>query len=247
MISLVQSFLGTNGSTTNTTPFTQTLTATFPNPVTAGHCLVVFAAQNVTATTSGNRETATVLTSVPGGPAANWRGAVGNTVNVSSTQQQQFQILYLQNCPALTTSDSITVSFVFAGSGVSHTITSEFAVYEFSGVLTAANPSNVVDTTRSPAASTGTPSAGNIILSFNDLLMAAYTGNTGNIVAGSGYTLGINMTVATFAQLQYQLNVTPGTYATAFVGTESNYGAGAVGLKAAASTGALAFGSLFGF
>lgn len=246
MISLIQSFLGTNGSITNTTPFTQTLTATFPNPVTAGHCLVVFAAQNVTAPSSGQRETANVIAAVTGGPAGNWRGAVGQTVNTSSTQQQSFQILYLQNCPAISAGDTITVSFVFAGSGVSHTITSEFAVYEFSGLGIFANPSNLVDTFRAPAAGSGTPSAGNIILSFNDLLMAGYSGNTGNILAGSGYTLGINMTVATFAQLQYQLNVTPGTYATAFVGTEANYGAGAAALKAAPAVG-FAFDSLFGF
>jgi len=66
------------------------------------------------------------------------------------------------------------------------------------------------------------------------ILSAAGAGST-NLTAGSGYTLGISATVATYGQVEYQLNAAPGQTTAAFTGTEPYWGT--VAMAFAAGTG----------
>lgn len=201
-------------------------------------------AQNVTAASSGQREASSIQPSMVGGPSASWRSPTGGSLNESTTLVKAFSIVYLQNCPAASAGDTLTVQFVFAGTGNTHTITCEFAAYVFTGVQTNVNPSNIVDVSRSPAASSGTPTTSNLPTTVTDLILVGFMGDTGNISQGAAYTLGINMTTATFSQFQYILNQASGSISTAFSGTQTNYVAGATSLKAST---AVAFQSSWGF
>lgn len=242
-IALAQSFLGANGTQTNVSPFTLSLSSIFPSSVAAGSCIVVFGS----ATTNVFSSSPTMNPSVTGGPTANWVSSSGTSINIAApASTRSCYIYYLQNCPAINAGDSISVPFTVGGSGVSTQITAEFAVYVFTGVLAGANKFSPQDVTRNNNGTASTPSTTNIVTTKTDLILAGFVGDSGNISAGAGYTLGINMSVATFGQLQYILNQPAGSIATAFSGgTESHWAMGVSSLKPAVAVG-FSFGQIIG-
>jgi hypothetical protein len=244
-IALVQSALGGNVSgTAGTTPTTLTTSAAgFSSNTTAGNVLVCVVFGRYTSTHSGFFSGLNFLTPVTMG--ITWVAAVGPSWNDSTnTTGGGAQIFYAANAPSISSSTTTTVQIQSSGSGsqVGGPMSGEFMLYEFSGVA----HSSPIDTFRSPAHSTGTPNPGTMVTSKTDLIMSIFSGDSGNISAGPGYSLGINATVPTTGQLQYELNVAPGSVATAFSGSQTNYGASAVAFKGLPASG-FAFGSLIGF
>src|SRR5579871_5753622 len=111
-IALAQSFLGGNGNTTNTTPFTLNTSATFPSNVAAGSLILVHGAANVTASTLGNREIPTMQPAVPGAAQSDWVQTAQTAINIASPiSARENYLYYLQNCPAI----SAGVQYLFHG------------------------------------------------------------------------------------------------------------------------------------
>jgi hypothetical protein len=231
MNSLVQSFYGSFNSGTWTSPGSITATVNIPNAITAGNCVIVFAAIKNTTHHAGTFDGVQAQPSFPSAPFANWRTASGNSFNLSTTVQLSFSMLYLQNAPAISSGTTLTVTFATNGVGNTQDVVGEFAAYEFSGVKTNANPSLVLDAFREPGTGSGVPTSGNLTLSGSgDLVLSGYIGDTTLSTVGSGFTLGINMTQV-FSGMEYKLSGSVGANATAFgSGSQSNYVGGAAGL-----------------
>lgn len=227
---LVQSRLGGSGSQGSTpAPWTLTSSAVgFSSTTTAGNLLVCACyGRTSSATTGVGNGNLTPTTS-----GITWTSAgIQNAWSVTpGTTGGSYNIYYSANAPSITSATTTAVAHSTAGSGFSASMSVEFALYEFSGIATT-SPVNV---TRAPGQSTGTPGAGTLTTTLTDLVIVAFSGNSANATAGSGYTLGVNMTVSTTGQLQYALDVPAGGQATAFTpGAQTNFAAGAVGFKIA--------------
>lgn len=238
-IALAQSFLGGNNTTTAVTPFNLTASATFPSAVAAGSCIVMHA----TSKTNVSGSSPTLQPNVTGGPFANWNN-VSTAINISSpAATRTVWIAYLPNSPAITLGDTISAVFVMGGSGVNTTLLVEFAVYVFTGVQTTGSKFSPLETSHVLTGTSSTPSTANLVTVNTDLILSAFFGDSGNLSAGSGYTLGTNMTVNTFGSLQYILNQASGSIATAFSGgTETNWAAASMALKPAPAVAANSYG-----
>jgi hypothetical protein len=245
MMSLLQSVLGSNISGTGTSPFTVgTCTVNLPQTTQAGSLLVIFAASTTHSHTTGQVELPNAVPSISGIPNGNWRGPAGNLWHDSGrTNGGQANILFIANAPSIPAGTAINVTFSYPGSGITYDGVCEFAFYEFSGIYQTPSPLTApVDTSRSlnfdnPATpTTGTPTV-NASTNYsttvnNDLVIVGFAGNSGNVSAGTGYTLGLNMTAAGTAQMQYAFNVPSGAQTGAnFTGTETLFSAFAVAFK----------------
>lgn len=242
-IALAQSFLGGNGTNTAITPYNLVTSATFPNPVAAGSCIVMYAASK----TNIFNSSPTLQSNVTGGPFTNWNQISTSIAIASPAATRQVWIAYLPNSPAITAGDTITATFVMGGSGINTTLIAEFAVYVFTGVQTTGSKFAPLETSHVLNGTSSTPSTANLVISNTDLILSAFVGDSGNLSAGTGYTPGINMSVCTFGALQYILNQAPGSIATAFSGgTESNWAASSGALKPAPPSAGFSFGQIIG-
>jgi hypothetical protein len=150
------------------------------------------------------------------------------------------------NAPAISSGTATTFSYASGGNGGTKTV--EFALFEFSGVSQTAGAGGV-DNSGNTSGAASTPNPGNLTTTASDLLVAIYAGETGLISAGSGYALGPNPVAVQFGQVQYALNVTAGTIATAFSGgTETQWGAAAIAFlpSVPSSSGNNSYGFYFG-
>lgn len=203
-MALVQSVHGGTGSGTGVNPFTVTSSAvSFPSPTTAGNLLVCVAWSYETFVSGGLAPSTAPLNLPLGDSALTW----GNAGQVWGTSDQHrsgwVSIFYVPNAPS--TSAAFTVGAKDHGVGVTVTIKVEFSLYEFNAI-TDASP-------RETAAFWMPSSGGTLTTANTDLIISAFSGDplTGsNVAAGSGYTLGINATSTSPAQMQYQLAATPG-------------------------------------
>lgn len=157
--------------------------------------------------------------------------------NPSPRAQGFIHTYYLFNAPTLNPSDTMTTSVSSNTSTGSNLLTSEFHLYEFSGIDNSSDPED--DEVVRINQTGGTPNAANInTISPESLVLVAFSGDSNggtNLSAGVGYTLGIDAIVSTIGQLQYQLNVPLGTIATAFGGgTSPKWGCQAVAFRAIA-------------
>lgn len=238
-IALAQSFLGGNATHTAVTPYTLTANATFPSAVAAGSCIVMHA----TAKTNVSSSIPALQPNVTGGPFSSWNAA-STSINIASpTSTRGVWIAYIPNSPAITLGDTISAAFVMGGSGINTTLLVEFSVYVFTGVQTTGGKFAPLETSHVNTGTSSTPSTANLVTANTDLILSAFFGDSGNLSAGSGYTLGTNMTVNTFGSLQYILNQSSGSIATAFSGgTETNWAAAAMALKPAPAVAANSYG-----
>lgn len=239
---LVQSRLGGSGSQGSTAaPWTLTSSAVgFSSTTTAGNFLICACYGRISSATVGTGNGNLVPTTT----GITWTSATLNAWSTTpGTTGGSLNIYYAANAPSITSATTTTVAHSIAGSGFSAAMSVEFALYEFSGVAT----TSPVDATRATSQSTGTPGVGNITTSNTDLLVVGFSGNSANATAGSGFTLGVNMTVSTTGQLQYKFSVPPGTNATAFTpGSQTNFAALAVGFKSAPPATGTTYGFFFG-
>jgi hypothetical protein len=233
-MSLVQSTDGGNGSNTGTTPFSISSSAVgFGSSTTAGNLLVCVGYIN--ATTPGANAGGASFQGLPATAGLTWVLAAAHSVSASSgylngasNRSGSVAIWYAANAPSIAPSATTVVTAHDSGSGFTETITVEFTLYEFSGVATA-TPVDVVKNVPGTFGGSGTVNPGTLVTTGTDLVLVAFIGNQSNISAGASYTLGVNATSATTGQAQYQLNVASGSIATAFTGSQTNFGATAVG------------------
>lgn len=224
-IALVQSRVGGTGTSTCTTPCAATTSSVgFASPTTAGNLIVCIAW--ATETTAG---TADAATPVPTTSGFSWTSAsFGQFIDAGSHNSGKAVIYYIANAASMNVGTVVNGNDV--GSGTSVTIKAEFDLYEFSGVALTTPRESAVGPRNNQS---GNPDPGNITFTNTDLVISVYSSLGGtNISPGSGYTLGFDAAFATTGQIQYQLNASPGTIATAFSGGAfSNYGAGAAAFK----------------
>lgn len=227
-IALVQSTAGGSGTLASTTPFTVTTsTATFGSNTTSGSLLICVVWATTTSGTSQDQPNSSGPCSTSG---FTWTTAVTNVGNGSGLSAGMVGLYYIANASSMSNATTTTWTASAPGSGNALTLKAEFSLYEFSGI----SPSSVVDVFTSRAAQTGgTPTTSNLNTTLTDLVIVALNAIGSNISAGAGYTLGVNATVATVGQTQYQLNVAAGSIPTAFSGTETAWGALAVAFKGA--------------
>lgn len=221
-ISLVQSKAGGSASVTGPATVTATTNSVgFSTPTTPGSLLVCIGYSTCSSPTVSPGAPAFNLPSTPGftwtpisgGPWGQGLPSTGGRVG----------LWYIPNAASMSSATSLTASIV--GIGFTVTVNVEFELYEFSGVA-ASSPIDVTGFSSNQAGgSPQAPVGGSITTSATDLVIVAFSGNSANISAGAGYTLGINATVATTGQTQYQLNVPAGAVSTAFTGTQTNWGA----------------------
>lgn len=137
-------------------------------------------------------------------------------------------IRYLGNAPQMTPSQTATVRANNGAIGTG-TVSVEFDVYEFNNITFPLVMDLGVSGTTNNNQTGGTPSVSFSATGNTDLIIAALTAVPGsNISAGSGYVLGINASLATVGQTQYQLSAPSGQTASSFSGTESKWGVGAI-------------------
>lgn len=149
------------------------------------------------------------------------------------------------NAPSVSSGTNTTFQCGFSGSFGTKTV--EFALLEFSGCSQAAFAGGV-DAEHSASGASGTPNSGTLSTTGTDLIMGVMVGNSGTITQGAGYTLGPTMTAVTFGQMQYRLNVPAGSISTAWVGSESNWGAYSAAIlpQTAVATSNNSYGFFFG-
>lgn len=240
---LVQSKLGGNGSGGPTAaPWTLTSSAVgFNSTTTAGNLLMCIVYGRLSSSTGSVGSG--ILSAATSG--ITWVEATLNAwTTTPGTTAGGLRILYAANAPSIVPAATTSVTHSIGGIGFTATMSVEFALYEFSGLKTV----SVVDATRATSQSTGTPGVGNITTSNTDLLVVAFSGNSANATAGSGFNLGANMSVSTTGQMQYKPSVAAGANATAFTpGAQTNFAAAAAAFKESTATAtAITYGFFFG-
>ncbi len=205
----------------------------FSGSVASGAVANTSAAGFASATAAGNLLIAIVYSSGPG--VANYEVDAPTTIGGYSgawsqlngsnwgdgTTDARVAIMYIAGAPAMSPVQTTTQPIQNHDTG-SQTLTIDFDLYEFSGVNGAVNELNDSNDNQTG----GTPGG---IFGFStadtDLIIAAFIAEPGsNISAGSGYTLGINSSLVTVGQMQYQLNAPPGQTAVSFSSTEPQWG-----------------------
>jgi hypothetical protein len=241
-ISLVQSTLGGhNSGTFGSGGGTLSCTGSFPSNTVAGNFIVA-----VCFTTSTGNFNAINISSAFTGASLNASG--GFQVQQNSPLWKGSGIFFTTgNIASISSSTTLTYTATIGGiSTGTATVTAEFCLFEFSGCLQSNNPVIYVDNANSGTGTSSTPNLGTLSTTASDLLLGAFVGFTGNISAGSGYTLGQTMSSVQFAQVQYALNVS-GTPPTSWSGTEAKWAAFAYAILPAASAPARTQVSTFGF
>lgn len=238
VIALVQSRAGGSATGSGSMSFSTFNLASsavgFSSPTTAGNLLVYVAWSHYSLTSAGSFA---LLDVVPTTSGFSWGSSFGtnwSSVSGGAGNCGQISIYYIPNAASMSVTTVATSGI--NGSGTITSANVEFSLYEFSGVAIS-SPLDKFTGTQNGVSST--PSTSNLATTATDLVIASFGGNqTGsNISAGTSYTLGVNATVSTVGQTQYQLNVPSGSVATAFSGgTEPNWGCYAMSFKTAAAT-----------
>ena len=167
-------------------------------------------------------------TSFAGGPGAYWE---------SGTEGGLVSVRHISNAPSMSPSQTITWQVRNNNSGTA-TMQAEFALYEFGNI-----PSSPVLDLGSSGVYADSQPIGTPAISFSasantDLIIVAHASiNTGaNILAGSGYTLGIDATTAVIGQTEYNLDASPGQTSAAFNGSENTWGIAAMAFSVLGSS-----------
>lgn len=229
-ISLVQFTLGGSISAAGlgnaSTPFT-TSAVGFPSPTTPGNLLLCViwgdyqSTKNPTNALNIQIPTTLGFTWVHAHIPSGW--VTGSTVS-PPVSAGSVEMYYIENASSMSGTTTVTAT-VLGAAATAYNVQFEFALFEFSGVDISGSLEQQKNVNGGSASS---PNPGSITtLSNNDLLFAIHCGNrTGsNAIAGSGYALGPNATVAVLGQDQYQIVGAAGTYASAFNGSIPNWGA----------------------
>jgi hypothetical protein len=220
-------------------------TGSFSSNTTAGNLLVLIAYYNQAVTSGSGFAPANF--SVTG---VSWGTVQASGGYDAAPHRSSSGIFFVGNAASVLSSAVTTATITANPSSANGTLAIEFAMFEFSGIAASASQVTggaLVDTKNTKGSQTSSvPDQGTITTSKTDLIITWFIGNSGNDSAGAGYTLGPNMLVATTGQMQYQLNVPAGSAATAFSGSQSNWGGGAMSFKAPASTPGRSYGFFFG-
>lgn len=158
-------------------------------------------------------------------------------------------LFYKQNAASVLSSTSTSFTAVQTSGGVDNiAIVVEGSLFEFSGVLQSGTV--IENSTSRVNQAASVPTCGNRTLALSDLLISAYSGDSGVISPGPGYSSGPAVAAVQYGASQYILNSGAGTFATAFSGSaQAHWGALFFAFKpipAPAAVG-VTFGSLFGF
>jgi len=244
-IALAQSSLGTNTTFGYTnTGASSPITCTVGSTTTAGSLLVIIVYWH----NSGATPPATGGAGFPsGGSGLTWRQTTAGGYN-SGGNRASTEIFYAGNAPQQAAGTVFTLSGT-AGNGFGvGTSSYECVFYEFTGII-ASTSSGILENASATIStqSASTPHTANLTTTKTDLIIASFIGTGSAITAGSGYTLGIDSTnVGGIGQLQYALNVAPGSIATAFTGTQALWGGFSIAFVPIPSTGGASYGFFFG-
>jgi len=244
-ISLAQSSLGTHTSFGYTnTGANSPITCTCGSTTTAGSLLVIIVYWH----TTGATPPATGGAGFPsGGSGLTWRQTISGGY-LSGGNRASTEIFYAGNAPQQASGTVFTLSG-FAGNGFGvGTALYECVLYEFTGII-ASTSTGVLENASAilSTQSASTPHTANLTTTKTDLIIASFIGTGSAITAGSGYTLGIDSTnISGIGQLQYALNVSPGSIATSFTGTQALWGGFSIAFVPIATTGGASYGFFFG-
>jgi len=204
----------------------------FTSPTTGGDFLLLVYSVNFTyGTPQSVACTATVSTS-----GFSWSSIFGSAWSDSIGHCGRAGIVFINNASSMNVPTTVTA--LLGNSGGSVTAANvEFQLYEFSGINSTTYDafSGITYDSATPAIPAPPVS---LTTTATDLVFTVYGGLIGqsNIAAGSGYTLGINSTVANPAQFQYSLNVAPGSYAASFGGASTYWNCIAMAFKGSGGT-----------
>ena len=245
---LVQSVLGPSFTSSGTggSPFTTTVAGSvaFPNPTTAGNLIIVVTA-NMQQKTGGSG----TFNSIGGTSPTVQRSAslfhtfspgnqvfYSDTFPTAGTSYGGFTLWSWVNASALSPATDVIQIHASntASASLQWALQNEFAIFEFGNIDPTETIVHVLNSNFSSAG--GTTDPGNATLaSDQELLMVIGVGDRSlgsNVSAGSGFTLGPNMTVATIGQFQWQNAGNAGVYPAAFGGSMSTrWGAESFAIK----------------
>ena len=202
-----------------------TLTATggFTNNTVTGHLIVLifYAKVSPSSVSIGNSG----LTSVSGG----YSGTIVPCLGAASTAggiTTLSQIRFLDNAPAMSTSQLPSVTVSNPSGTDSGTFDVEFELYEFSGIANPLVAEMDPDADLSGievSGSGGTTPSATVTTTLNtNLILMTMTAPAGSAVtAGSGFTLGIAASSAQNGQFQYRMNAPPGISSVSFGSSET--------------------------
>lgn len=159
---------------------------------------------------------------VPTTPGITWTVAVGNgfTDNTGNVFGGHDAIYYSANAPSIASSTNTSIT-ITGPNNANYTYTLECSLYEVGGMAL----TSPVGQTASTSNETGTPSSpgASVTITQTDIVFVSTqsTPPSGSFTAGSGYTLGLAMVVATIGQDEYNLSVPAGSIAPTFTGTST--------------------------
>jgi hypothetical protein len=244
-IALAQSSLGTHTSFAYTNAgATSPITCTVGSTTTAGSLLVILVYWHNTGATPPATGGAGFPT---GGSGLTWRQSGAGGFN-SGGDRASTEIFYAGNAPSQSGGTVFTLSGT-AGNGFgAGTSKYECVFYEFTGIVASTSSGILENASATISTQTAsTPHTANLTTTKTDLILVSFIGTGTSITAGSGYTLGIDAgNVTGIGQLQYALNVAPGSIATAFNGSQALWGGFAVAFAPIPATGGASYGFFFG-
>lgn len=257
-MSLVQSALGGHGSQSFTTAggTLGTITVSLPQATTAGNLLVLQCTHHQTLST-GTGLMASSFNN-PTGIAGAWTTNGTSTFllnggNGPSGQKVACQLFFRTNCPSVSGGTVISIAVGVNSGSATGSESYEFAFYEFSGITSTLSGNNALDGNAQNNNTTGLPSTANLNTTKTDLIIVTAVGDTTTLTPAAAYTGGITLSnVSAISQLQYQLNVAPGSISTAWgAGSQTNCGCQAMAFQAPAGGGGFSgtsvnYGYLFG-
>ena len=143
----------------------------------------------------------------------------------------------IENAPSMSSAQTITWKVRNNNSGTA-TMQAEFELYEFGNLPSSPTLDLTTYGITSNSQPIGTPTISFSATANTDLIIVAHSAiNTGsNILAGSGYTLGIDATTAVIGQTEYNLNASSGQTSAAFTGSENTWGIAAMAFSVLGSS-----------
>jgi hypothetical protein len=249
MASIVQAHLGGNSSqTVGPSSTVTTCTSTYPSPTTSGNLLIACCFYTIDQATGISLPSRSVTFTDSGGNT--WSNSVNGGGYTTASTERAASMFLLGNCPVVS-SNTLTFSLTLGATSAStYAVKMETVLFEVAGCVASTNYSGhgpLVDNSKGAASTTSTPTVSGLVLASNDVVFFTYIGNSGNVGAGAGYTLGPSTTVAVTGQVEYNLNVTAGTVSAAYAATQAQWGGSAIGfIQAAAATATSSYGFFFG-
>jgi hypothetical protein len=216
MATLLQSAHGGTYSLTGSLVGPTTVTASlvgFPAPTTAGSLIIVDAWFRAGSPAAFQFVGNTSMTSGLAATGENTR----DMANYASGEIGEVDVAYFVGASSLATTVAAVVEIAIPTAGTATATVMEYALYEFG------NAGGLIKFQAQASNSILTPTTAPITLAGSALVFSTFFAPIAtNVAAAANYTLGVNATLATVGQFQYDLLASAGTITTAFGGPVAN-------------------------